>query len=373
MAGPAIGDSPFATRVLEYAPSPGQFVNVAALNDPSRALGPPIGGGTVSPSNTSVVTLGGFGGSITLGFDHVVLDEPPSPANPLGLDVIVFGNAFWVGGDHTRRFAEAAIVEVSRDINANGLADDPWYVIRGSHLPVVPASASISQTFDDLTGDLTYPPSSATWVPPLRNGQWSVTAPALPAGMYAGSVPPILVHPDGVAAMFEVTHGYADCTPTLVLGDIDWPGARSGASVVPDNLPDISISPQMFYSVADDPTRVGVTPGSGGGDAVDIADAVDPQTGTPANLPGIHFIRITTGVPWMLGPFAEVSAEVDAVADARTPMLSDFNVDGVVNVQDIFDYLESWVAGAERADFNRDGATSVQDIFDFLSAWSDES
>jgi hypothetical protein len=371
MACSAIAQSPFATRVLEYAPSPGQFVNVAAFNDPGRALGPPNGGGTLSPSNTSVVTLGGFGGSITLGFDHLVLDELPSATNPHGLDLIVFGNAFWVGGDPTRRFAELAIIEVSRDTNANGLADDAWFVIRGSHLPITPVSASTLQTYDDQTSDATYPPSSAAWIPPSRSGQWSIGAFALPGTIYAGSLPPILVHPEGESAVIEQTRGYADSTPTLVLGDIDWPGARSGASVVPDNTSDLTISPQAFYTVADDPTHVGITPGSGGGDAIDIATAVDPLTGEPANLAGIDFVRITTGVPWTVGIFGEVSAEIDAVADVRTPALSDFNVDGVVNVQDIFDYLESWVAGTERADFNRDGATSVQDIFDFLSAWSD--
>ncbi len=35
---------PFAASVIEYAPAPGQFVNVDAFNDPTEALGPPSGG-----------------------------------------------------------------------------------------------------------------------------------------------------------------------------------------------------------------------------------------------------------------------------------------------------------------------------------------
>ena len=47
---------------------------------------------------------------------------------------------------------------------------------------------------------------------------------------------------------------------------------------------------------------------------------------------------------------------------------ADYNGDGVVSVQDIFDFLAGWFAGAPAADFNGGGIT-VQDIFDFLGAW----
>ena len=48
---------------------------------------------------------------------------------------------------------------------------------------------------------------------------------------------------------------------------------------------------------------------------------------------------------------------------------ADFNEDGHVTVQDIFDFLAAWFARLPDADFNRDGVVSVQDIFDFLAAW----
>ena len=128
----------FATRVVEYVPAPGQFVNNALFNDPARVLGPPVGGGADAADNTKMVSLGGFGGSITLAFEPPVLDDS---RNPLGLDCIVYGNAFWPTGDPTRRWAEAAVIEISRDDNGNGLADDAWFVIPGSSLPAIPASA----------------------------------------------------------------------------------------------------------------------------------------------------------------------------------------------------------------------------------------
>ncbi len=45
----------------------------------------------------------------------------------------------------------------------------------------------------------------------------------------------------------------------------------------------------------------------------------------------------------------------------------DWNADGSVNLQDIFDFLSGWFGGA--GDFNASGASNVQDIFDFLATW----
>jgi hypothetical protein len=48
---------------------------------------------------------------------------------------------------------------------------------------------------------------------------------------------------------------------------------------------------------------------------------------------------------------------------------SDQNGNGVVEVQDIFDFLNDWFAGLSRADANGNGVLEVQDIFDYLNAW----
>ncbi len=47
----------------------------------------------------------------------------------------------------------------------------------------------------------------------------------------------------------------------------------------------------------------------------------------------------------------------------------DFNHDGAVSVQDIFDFLAAYFAGGPNADFNGSGEVTVQDIFDFLAAY----
>ena len=47
----------------------------------------------------------------------------------------------------------------------------------------------------------------------------------------------------------------------------------------------------------------------------------------------------------------------------------DFNHNGQVTVQDIFDFLTAWFNLAPGADFNQSGTVTVQDVFDFLGCW----
>lgn len=64
------------------------------------------------------------------------------------------------------------------------------------------------------------------------------------------------------------------------------------------------------------------------------------------------------------------------LAFLHTPVCpADFNCDGHVDVQDIFDYLTFWFANenaqvnSSAADFNGDAWVDVNDVFDFLQAW----
>jgi hypothetical protein len=301
--------------------------------------------------NSKVVTLGGFGGSITLGFDHSIW---ANAHNPLGMDFIVYGNGFYPGGDPNRRWAECGVVEVSRDDNHNGLADDAWYLIPGSHLHVPPAGPPLLRT--TVTWDAAT--LNPAWVPAGRSGQWTASGYLLPASTFGSN--PLLINGSGNET--EAVWGYADLAPTLLLGD------TTATGVVDDPGAD----PARFYTMPDDPMTVGVTPGSGGGSAMAIRWAVDPATGAPANLDRIDFVRITTGVNGSTQLLGEVSTEVSAVADVRPRYGGDWDLSGHTEVADIFAFLNTWFAGVGEnggADFNLSGSTTVQDIFDFLNAW----
>ena len=57
-------------------------------------------------------------------------------------------------------------------------------------------------------------------------------------------------------------------------------------------------------------------------------------------------------------------------ADHTTPCRVDFNFDGSVTIQDLFDFLNAYFTGViPAADFNRSGMATTQDIFDFLAAY----
>ncbi len=316
--------SPFAVDVVAFDPAPGQFVNSADFSDPLQALGPPEGEGAATGNNTSVVNLGGFGGSIVLRFDHIVEDHP---LNPMGLDAIVFGNAFYVGGDSEARWAECATIEIGLDGDGSGdiEGNERWYLVAGSHIPSG-SIAPLVMTWDDDLADMSHPPALASWIPPGRSGAWNSRAIALPPDVFES----VVLFNDAPVPGDEGVWGYADTSPTLLRGDFD------GDDIVDDPL----LAPEDFYTVPDDPLTMGVDEGSAGGDAFDIAWAIDPVTGQPANLVGFDMIRITNPTHIILGPIGEKSPEIDAVADVRADPFADANADEDIDLRDL---SELWI------------------------------
>lgn len=123
--------SSFAYNVLEYIPAPGQFANTATTAYKESFTGEQIlkyAGERIK--NRLLLSLGGFGGSITLGFDHTVKNIEDT------YDFKVYGNAHYnSGGTNTGNIggsSEPGIVLVSKDTNGNGLPDDEWYELAGS-------------------------------------------------------------------------------------------------------------------------------------------------------------------------------------------------------------------------------------------------
>ncbi len=376
--------SDFAAEVVTCVPAPGQYVNQPTYNEPNAVLGPPeTAGGTQTPDNGSVLSLGGFGGSVVLRFDHTVIDDP---GNYLGLDFIVFGNAYWASNDPQRRWGEPAHVEIMRDLDSNGLPGttpgERWYLIPGSRGLAVGVRRSV--TWDDLP-DATYPPANPDWFPwigvypyfptgpsviPLdENGRYVTDAYEIPDTIYAdpagqGGLVGVIVNPNSADGdpendANEALWGYADMSPTLRLGDLD------GDNVIDD----AAMTVEQFFTVPDNPYRVGVTPGSGGGDAFDIAWAIDPDTGAPAGLEGFDFVRLTTTVDRTLGFLGEVSSEIDAVADVRPVACpGDVNGDAAVDLVDLVHLRNRLGTVDPEADFAipgdvvQDGAFTLADL-----------
>jgi len=147
-------NKPYITKVYDFLPAPGQFVNNTPLyNDgeprdsviarASRAI---CGyttitideiempdGSVLSVNDTTIsampgtISLGSFGGYVVFGFDHPVVNVEGE------YDIQIFGNGFQANNTTTSGgSSEPGIVMVSRDVNGNGIPDDPWYELAGS-------------------------------------------------------------------------------------------------------------------------------------------------------------------------------------------------------------------------------------------------
>lgn len=113
--------SKYILAVDDYSPAPGQFVNtMPAYKDGYNADSMVVRcTEALAGGNQGLVALGAYGGNITFHFDHSI-------ANIKGeYDLYVRGNA------HSGS-SEPGIVMVSKDVNRNGIADDPWYELAGS-------------------------------------------------------------------------------------------------------------------------------------------------------------------------------------------------------------------------------------------------
>lgn len=122
--------SAFANKVLEYMPAPGQFINTttSAYEDGFSAE-QVLERATEKLKKKSVISLGDFGGTITVGFHQPIRNIKGE------YDFKILGNASYNQNTGTGALggsAEPGIVLVSKDVNGNGLPDDEWYELAGS-------------------------------------------------------------------------------------------------------------------------------------------------------------------------------------------------------------------------------------------------
>lgn len=287
------------TEVIEYKPAWGQHVNNTSFNDINKLYGPPKGNGTMG-GGLDVVSLGSGGGYLVVQFDPPVLNDSK---NIKGYDFIVFGNAYWTGGNPDSHWQEPAYVEVMKDSNGNGLPDDIWYLLKPSD--------TTPGDFMSLTNSRTN-----TNYKPINKSEYPDTA-------YFPGYPDEIIFqffrfPSAKAGQTgEEIWGYADVTPTLKPGDM------SGANGISDNSlsdsednPDIA--PGDFYTIPDTHGDLYIDAGSGGGDAFKIEWAVDRNTGAPVSLDKIDFIKITSTATNTDAILKDVSADIDAIARVKT-------------------------------------------------------
>ena len=119
--------SPYISRVYEYRPAPGQFVNAMPeyrVGDTEETMRQKAEE-AIAGKMQSGVSLGAYGGYITFGFDHTVMNVPGE--HDIRIDGNSFNSAAHPGVDGGS--SEPGIILVMFDRNQNGRPDDEWYEI----------------------------------------------------------------------------------------------------------------------------------------------------------------------------------------------------------------------------------------------------
>ena len=274
--------SAYANKVLAYCPAPGQFMNTSttayekgfSAEDVRRKAEEKL-----KDPYLCLLSLGGFGGSIVVGFDHTV------PNMNGAYDFKIYGNASYdsfgtltgaLGGS-----SEPGIVLVSKDMNGNGLTDDEWYELKGSEYDSKHTIKDYAITYHRPASPL----SSVKWTDNQGNTGY----------VYRNE-----------------THTKNDYYPAWIEEDeMTFYGSRLKDNAVNEprpGMPEHWVGYCYAYGYADN------HPNDEKGALFKIDWAVDKE-GRAVKLDGIDFVKIYTAVNQYCGWMGEISTEVQAVED----------------------------------------------------------
>lgn len=276
--------SKYISKVLEYQPAVGQFVNKLPLfetGDNSEKMLTKANDYLIG-ENSKALTLGGFGGYVIFGFDHTI-------PNMAGRDFKVLGNAFWANGSGTERTGncEPGIVMVAYDKNKNGKPDtDEWYEIAGS------------EYFKDSTIKnyaITYHKSSDNHIPVKGSASWQLDIEHIKWEDNQGN------------SGFKTKNSF-NTQNYYPLWYSNVNQSFSGTKIA-DNYIDQSgtgtfwVGKSYAFGYADN------APNNDEASNIDISWAVD-KNGNYVKLPGIDFVKIYTATNQEAGWLGEISTEV---------------------------------------------------------------
>lgn len=311
--------SPYISKVYDYMPAPGQFVNELPPyeegddhDDMVRKANEWLVG-----EDTWMITLGGWGGSVTFGFDHTVVNVPGRR------DFRIRGNAFGAAmGRPNAPFGgscEPGIVMVAYDKNGNGKPDDDeWYEIKGSSN----FSAEAEPWYDIAVEN-----GNDTQV--FRNYEMTYFKPE-------HEEPEIIGEPDNPLAFVTIQNyirwednrnnsGYKvkniyhsqSYYPAWIKEDrLTYTGIRLPENGINEGeyVPGINEGDVYYVLYGFRYGYVDNYPNVEDGSAIDIDWAID-KNGKKTDLPGIDFVKVYNGVNQENGWLGESSTEVDRGED----------------------------------------------------------
>lgn len=284
----------YITKVYEYRPAPGQFVNLMpkySEGDTEVAMIKKVEE-CISGKNDVLISLGGYGGYVTFGFDHAVVNVSGE------MDFKILGNAFYAATNpnpsapESGGSSEPGIVMVAIDKNDNGLPDDEWYELAGSEYFNSGTVHNYSVTYYNVDDTHIATPKPNTPITDTSYIKWSAN--------------------DGTSGYIEKNSYHRQEYFPLWISDneITFSGSRLAPNAIDESgVGNYFVLYAYDWGYADNhPNEVGEK------SCFDIDWAVD-KDGNHVQLDGIDFIRVYTGVNQSCGWLGETSTEICRAED----------------------------------------------------------
>ena len=282
--------SPYISKVYEYCPAPGQFINEMPRYEEGDTYETILQKAeeSISGTNDIMISLGGYGGYVTFGFDHTVINIPGEK------DFRIWGNAFYelLNPDQRGGSAEPGIVMVSYDTNCNGLPDDEWYELAGSEYYKAETRHNYTITYRRPDPDRIPEEDDSGFLDDINYIPWSAS--------------------DGASGhMAKNTFHNQSYYPLWIKADnISFTGTR----LAPNGI-DLSGTGRYYVLYAYDWGYVDNHPNEYDElNSFDISWAVDSE-GNKVHLPGVDFVRVYTGLNQYCGWLGETSTELSRAQD----------------------------------------------------------
>lgn len=380
-------NKPYITKVYDLVPAPGQFINTMptfsyVVGEPrdsviARAEKAICGttkitseevempdGSIVYVNDTTynvkpgLISLGSFGGYVIFGFDHPVVNVKDE------YDLQIFGNGFQAEGSSTSGgSSEPGIVMVSRDINGNGIPDDPWYELAGSEYDNPRTQHHFTITYYKPDENKTPVPGTGSIID-TEYIRWTCNS---VDSLQEGYV-------------FKNSFHRQSYWPQWVEGEtLTFEGTKLPCNAANEGTGTTEYWVQRFYDwgYVDNRTDWAYDYAYNDPSAYEKANkgfkidwAVNSE-GRHVRLHKIDFVKVYTGILQYCGWLGETSTEVAGAVDlhpqqALSLIRGDVNFDGTVNVLDISALINMIMAytptDAELGDVNRDSRVNVSDI-----------
>ena len=292
--------SAYFANAFEYLPAPGQFVNTMPKyeeGDTEKDMVAKVAEALVG-DDARMITLGGWGGYVTMGFDHTIVNVAGKK------DFRIEGNAFGANSNPNINppfggSCEPAIIMVSYDANENGKPDDEWYEIKGSGSFTAKDEAFYQKGIESENDMNTHRDFEMIYHKPKVETPANITNYIYWTNNKGK---------DG----YKFKHSYHKQSyyPLWVKDEtIKFKGIR-----LAENGIDESGEGNYFVLYAFKYGYVDNFPNNDDRSAIDIDWAID-KDGNKANLPGINFVKVYNGVDQENGWLGEASSEVARGSD----------------------------------------------------------